>query len=300
MLTRAGSKMGVLTAAALSLLVVGCKKEGLSDQGQIGASVGEVMASADESASGGSTTAMLPALPMLRTPDVLRPPVWRRAMNALTLIPSAYAASCLPVTYSACAAGVRSATFDNCNVGIVTVDGSINLTFSETAACNIATVGDSVNRTGSLTLSALGGSLAITTPGGGQMLTRTATGFTFAVPGMERVLTLPSGRTLFDISTMTTSPLVITGTSRADMVIAGGTLVVTHNLAGYSVSLTPDNLTWTPTCNCASSGSLTGTVSSSGPDDGKTATVTITGCGTADVTIDGDSESVTLDRCAAI
>jgi hypothetical protein len=259
------------------------------------------MASADESANGSATTAMLPALPVLRAPDLLRPPLWRRAVDALTLIPSAYAASCLPVTYSACAAGVRTATFDNCNVGIITVDGSINLTFSDAAVCNIATVGDSVNRTGSLTLSALGGSLAITTPGGGQTLTRAATGFSFAVPGMERVLTLPSGRTLFDISTMTPAgaPLTITGTSRSDMVITGGTLVVTHNLAGYSVSLTPDNLTWTPTCNCASSGSLTGTVSG-GKEDGKSATVTLTGCGTADVTIDGDTEGVTLDRCATI
>ncbi len=300
MFTRAGSKTEILTAVALAMLAVGCRKEGVSDQGQIGAAVGEVMASADESANGGSTTAMLPALPVLRAPAQLRPPLWRRAMDALTLIPPAYADSCLPVTYSACSAGVRTATFNGCTVGAIAVDGSVNLTFSDAAACNIATVGDSVNRTGSLTLSALGGSLAITTPGGGQTLTRTATGFTFAVPGMERVLTLPSGRTLFDISTATTTPLTITGSSRADMVMVGGTLVVTHNLAGYSVALTPDNLTWTPTCNCASSGSLTGTVSGGGKDDGKSATVTITGCGTADVTIDGDTESVTMDRCATI
>jgi hypothetical protein len=83
-------------------------------------------------------------------------------------------------------------------------------------------------------------------------------------------------------------------------VITGGTLVVQHNLANYSVSLTPDNLTWTPTCNCPSSGSLTGTVTSTGPDDGKSATVTLTGCGTADVAINGETESVTLDRCGAI
>jgi hypothetical protein len=303
MLTRAGSKTGILTAAALAMLAVGCRKEGVSDQGQIGAAVGEVMTSADESANGGAATAMLPALPVapvLRAPAELRPPLWRRAVDALTLIPPAYADSCLPVTYSACSAGVRTATFNGCTVGEIAVDGAVNLTFSDAAACNIATVGDSVNRTGSLTLSALGGSLAITTPGGGQTLTRTATGFTFAVPGMERVLTLPSGRTLFDISTATTTPLTITGSSRADMVMVGGTLVVTHNLAGYSVSLTPDHLAWTPTCNCASSGSLTGTVSGGGKDDGKSATVTITGCGTADVTIDGDSESVTMDRCAAI
>jgi hypothetical protein len=299
MFTRAGSKTGILTAVALATLAAGCRKEGVTDQGQIGAAVGEVMASADESANSGTTTAMLPALPVLRAPAELRPPLWRRAMGALTLIPPAYADSCLPVTYSACSAGVRTATFNGCTVGLVAVDGSVNLTFSDAAACNIATVGDSVNRTGSLTLSALGGSLVITAPGGGQTLTRTATGFTFAVPGMERVLTLPSGRTLFDISTATTTPLTITGSSRADMVMVGGTLVVTHNLAGYSVALTPDNLAWTPTCNCASSGSLTGTVSG-GKDDGKSATVTLTGCGTADVTIDGDTESVTMDRCAAI
>jgi hypothetical protein len=299
MTTRAVSNTGILTAVALAALMTGCRKEPLSDQGQIGAAVGEVMASADESANGGSSTAMLPALPVLRAPAELRPPLWRRALDGLTLIPSAHAASCLPVTYSACTAGVRSATFNACNVGIITVNGSIDLTFSDAAVCNIATVGDSVNRTGSLTLSALGGSLVITTPGGGQTLTRTATGFTFAVPGMERVLTLPSGRTAFDISTATTSPLVINGSSRSDMVIVGGTLVVTHNLAGYSVALTPDNLTWTPSCNCASSGSLTGVVSG-GKDDGKSATVTLTGCGTADVTIDGDTESVTMDRCSTI
>jgi hypothetical protein len=98
---------------------------------------------------------------------------------------------------------------------------------------------------------------------------------------------------------MTTSPLVVTGTSRADMVIVGGTLVVTHNDAGYAVSLTPDNLAWTPTCNCASSGTLTGTVTS-GKEAGKSATVTITGCGTADIDIDGQTASVTLDRCTSV
>ena len=157
------------------MLAVGCRKEGVSDQGQIGAAVGDVMASADESANGGATTAMLPALPVpCCAPAELRPPLWRRTMDALTLIPPAYADSCLPVTYSACNAGVRTATFNGCTVGAIAVDGSVNLTFSDTAACNIATVGDSVNRTGSLTLSAPAGSLAITTPGGGQTLTRTA------------------------------------------------------------------------------------------------------------------------------
>jgi len=48
MLTRAGSKTGIVTAVALAALGAGCRKQaGLSDQGQIGAAVGEVMASAD-------------------------------------------------------------------------------------------------------------------------------------------------------------------------------------------------------------------------------------------------------------
>src|SRR5580698_3875625 len=85
MSTRAGSRTGVVTAAALALLALGCRK-GLTDQGQIGAAVGEVMASADESASGGSATAMLPALPILRTPGELEGPLWRRALDAV--IPS--------------------------------------------------------------------------------------------------------------------------------------------------------------------------------------------------------------------
>jgi hypothetical protein len=121
------------------------------------------------------------------------------------------------------------------------------------------------------------------------------------VPGMERVLTGPAGHVLFDLGTATTTPLTITGTSRANFAIVSGALVVTHKLAGYAVTLEPQNLAWASTCNCAVSGSLTGTVSSGGgKENGKSATVTITSCGHADVTIDGDTESVVLDRCAGI
>jgi hypothetical protein len=74
---------------------------------------------------------------------------------------------------------------------------------------------------------------------------------------------------------------------------------VNHNLANYSVTLTASNLTWASSCNCAVSGTLTGSVSG-GRRDGKSASVTITGCGEADVTIDGETDSVTLDRCGSI
>jgi hypothetical protein len=296
MITRNGSKSVLLLTAAVSL-AMGCRK-GLDDQGQIGASVGEVIASADESANGSAPAAMLPALPMMRTPDQLKGPLWRRAMD--TLMPSAYAAACFPFSYSSCAAGVRTETFGDCTFGRATLDGSVSLTFSDAAACTLGASGDAVNRTASFTLTGpYGGTLAVSSPGGGQTLTKTDTGFSFAVPGMQRVLTGPAGHVLFDISTATTTPIAITGSSRATFEIVSGALVVTHNLAGYSVTLEPHDLAWDGSCNCAVSGSLTGTVSG-GKADGKSATVTITACGQADVTIDGDTESVLLDRCAAI
>jgi hypothetical protein len=267
-------KVRVLTAAALALVSgAGCRK-GIDDQGQIGAAVGEVMASADDAANGAATTPSLAA--------------------------AAQKAACYPFTFSACRGGVRMETLASCTFGPATVDGSVTLTFSDTAGCSLAAVGAAVNRTAEFTVTGpYGGTLTVTSPGGGQTLTRTATGFDFAVPGMERVLKGPRGNSLFDISTQTTTPLSITGTSRGDFAIVAGTLLVSHHLAGYSVALTPDNLTWKPTCTCAVAGKLTGTVSG-GHADGKSATVTLTGCGTADVDIDGDLEPVTLDRCAAI
>ncbi len=260
------------TAALVALAGFGCRR-GVGDQGQIGASVGELMASADESASNTSTAAAVAA---------------------------SGTAPCYPFTFSACSAGVRTETFSSCTFGKAVVDGAVTLTFSDTANCAMAATGDSVNRSADFTVTGpYGGTLTVNSPGGGQTLTRTASGFDFAVPGMERLLLGPRGATLFDITTETTTPLSITGSSRSDFTIASGALLVTHHVAGYSVALTPDNLAWSPSCNCAVSGKLTGRVIG-GPENGNSATVTITGCGTADVDIDGDSESVTMDRCVGI
>jgi hypothetical protein len=278
---------------------LGCRKTAAdSDQGQIGDAVGEVMASVDESVQGGAATAMLPAAPTLRLPEPLRPPAWRRALEAVW--PSAYAAACTSTAFSSCAGGARTRVFSACTIGAATLDGQVSLAFSRAALCGLITAGDSVTRTATFTLTGpYGGTLAVTSPGGGQTLTRTASGFEYTVQGMERVLTGPGGHALFDVSTRTTAPVVVTGSSRADLVIVSGALEVTHNLANYKVTLTPSNLTWSSACNCAVSGTLTGTASG-GKFDGKSASVTITACGEADVTIDGQTESVTLDRCAPL
>jgi hypothetical protein len=279
----------------------GCRKRGGPDDysNQIGSAMGEVMASLDESVAGGSETAMLPRLPpVLRAPDELKGPLWRRALDEI--IPSAYAASCWPSTFSACNAGVRTRDFADCNIGQATLSGSVTLTFTRTAACVLLTDQDAVTRTADFTLTGLyGGTLAVTSPGGGQTVTRTTNGFQYSVGGMQRVLTGPGGRTWFDVRTRTTAPIVVTGGTRTDLVIASGMLEVDHHVAGYTVTLAPSNLTWNASCNCAVSGSLTGTVAG-GPFDGEATTVTMTGCGHADVTIGDETESITLDRCGAI
>jgi hypothetical protein len=290
--------------ALVSLLALpaglGCRNTAASDEtGQIGASVGEVMSSLDESAQGDTTVAMMmPTLPVMRLPAELRPPAWRRALDLVS--PTAHAAACREATFSACTSGERTRTFTDCSVGLATLSGTVGLSFSAAPLCALLSAGDSITRTADFTLTGLyGGSLTVSSPGGGQTLTRTAGGFTYAVGGIERVLMGPAGRTLFDISTTTPSPITVTGSSRADLVIVSGSLLVTHHLAGYSVLLTPNNLAWAPSCNCAVSGSLTGSVSG-GKHDGKSATVTLTGCGEADVTIDGQTESISLDRCTSI
>jgi hypothetical protein len=292
-MTHALRKTTMVVLALSTAASGGCRRLALDDQEQVGAASGEVMASLDESLDGRATTAF-------RTPDQLRGPSWRRALEALE--PSAYAASCATSTFSPCVAGVRTRPFDDCTIGPSTLSGSATLTFTDAALCTLATADAAVTRTAAFTLTGpYGGSLTVTSPGGGQTLTRTADGFTYTVAGMERVLTSAAGRTLFDLATRTTAPFVVTGSSRADLVVASGTLEVTHKLAGYTVSLEASNLTWKPTCNCAVSGKLTGKVTSGGGKlVGKSASVVLTGCGQADVTIGDDTESVTLDRCAGI
>jgi hypothetical protein len=281
----------VLLAVMMVAAAAGCRKKDEAEQ--IGETVGEVMSSLDDSMAGEATTALLP---FRRVPDELKGSRWQRLLD--DVIPSAYAASCWEPAFSACASpGTRTKDFGGCTIGGATLAGTVTLTFSQ-PQCTVLTAGDSVTRVADLTLTGrYGGTLEITAPGGGQTLMKTADGFAYSVGGMERVLTGPGGRTLFDVGTRTIAPIVVTGSSRADLKIVSGSFEIDHKLAGYKVTLTADNLTWTGSCNCASSGTLTGVVSG-GKHDGKTASVMITGCGEANVTIDGDTESVSMDRCA--
>ncbi|MFN0063683.1 MAG: hypothetical protein ACKVPX_14345 [Myxococcaceae bacterium] len=270
----------------------GCS-DPVTDTGEVAQSAGEALASLDEVTSGGGFAHLLP---MYRAPAHLSPSIWERATDLF--VAPAYGAACSTVTFDACSSGERLKTWGGCTIGRATLTGTVRLQFSRNL-CQVITNGDTVTRRPDFTIAGTrGATLTVSTSGtgGGQVLTKTATGYSFSVSGLDRAATRPDGGELFHIQTETTSPLTITGTSRANRVINGGTLRITHHIADFMTDLTPSNVTWTAGCNCPTSGMFSGTLSGS-----RTGTFTIefTGCGTATVTTGSASETVELDRCFA-
>jgi hypothetical protein len=280
----------LVVSSSLTLAACG---GGIEDSAEIAQVAGEAMASFDEASTGGGGFAM-------RTPARLQAPAYERVWNEL--LPEAHAAACytrLVNPFSACTNGVRTRTFDSCTVGIYTLTGSVTLTFSDTA-CAMAATNNSVTRTASFNLSNSRGSLAVSSEGGGQRITRTgATAFAYNVLGMKRVLSDKAGKALATVTSKTTSDIGVTGTSRADRTLNGGTLELTNETRGYTVSLSPTDVKWTAGCLCPVSGKLTGSVT--GKQQAKTFTVEFTECGKATITTESKSkEEVTLERCGAI
>jgi hypothetical protein len=258
---------------------------------EVGHAVGDAFASLDESGQGGGFAYVAP----LRRPELMRGSVGERLLEAL--LPAAHATGCWSIGFSACANGVRERDFGNCTLGSAELAGSATLTFSNDT-CSLANTGDSVTREAEFTLTGRrNATLRVSSEGGGQIVTRTATGWSYRVLGMHRVMTTAAGRTFFDIETRTLADIGVTGSSRSTRVVSGGELEVRHNLAKYTTVLAPNELAWSATCNCPVSGTLSGTSTS---DDGeaKTASIAITGCGRATVTIGDESRDLTFDRCS--
>jgi hypothetical protein len=285
----------VATLCGVSLMLTGCGAGALEDSDEVGHATGDVMASFDEGGQGGAFA----QAPIFHRPEYGRPALWQEVRDLVS--PSASAASCFTAAsaFSACSNGQKTRQFQDCSIGAATLSGSVTLAFSETA-CTMSQANDTVTRTADFTLTGpRAGTLTVSTPGGGQTITRTASGFTYKVGGIERVATDTKGTKLFDITTSTTADIGVTGASRKERVMDGGTLHIKHNLANYTVDLTPKQVKWDGTCNCAVSGSWEGTVTTAA---GKTEpfTIAITGCGKATVTAQTKSKDVTLDRCAGL
>ncbi len=272
-------------------------------------SAGETMSGLDEGGSGAGI-AMLSPLDRPRT----------KLEQFLDLVESpAWAASCT-LTWDSCAAisggpaGTtygKSVSFSNCSLGGIAVDGSVALDFSTSSPfhCTIPNTGDYFVRLPNIKLSKNGYSVTVaptTSPAGGQKVTRTGPlAFTFDGLGIERKGMKPDGGLLFDIVTSTSAPLQVSYSSapptRAGRSVDGGTLVIEHKLASYTTTLSVQSLQWSATCNCATSGTLTGQNSGSRTGNFK---IDLTGCGTATVSgtgADGGTftTNVDVDQCHA-
>jgi hypothetical protein len=282
----------IATLAVATLMLAGCGGMTTDDVEETGHAAADVFASYDE---GTSVTGMAWNVPLYR-------PSFDRTLLDRTLdlaLPSAWAAACWKEDFSACTNSERVRTFDHCALGPFSLDGSVTLDFSSATCAIPLAVGDTITRHANFTLNGRRNSaLTVSDEGGGQMIAKTADGWTYSVPGMHRVMTDAKGTKLFDISTRTTSDIVISGgLTRKSRVLVSGTLEIVHNLAGFTVDLTPADLTWDGTCNCPVSGKLTGTAT--GKRTG-TAEIVITGCGTGTVTIGADTTTVNFDRCATL
>lgn len=201
--------------------------------------------------------------------------------------------------------------YNNCSLGnnAITVAGTVDYTYSNSGCSLVGFTNRSVTRTVDMTISGkFGGTITISsanttdyrgnTIGEGQTLSVDALAgqYSYSVSGVTRVLTGPRGTTVSSISARTTTPITASGASLSNLVLSGGSLEIINNRAEYALTFSANNIAFSSACACPVSGSMSG--SYSGSVSGS-ATITYTGCGTADVTTsNGDSESVTIDLCA--
>jgi len=290
----------LMLAAAVSSSVTACgeKLTAATDLDEVGSTATDAMKSVDEATNGGSFAALDRRSPARKALD------W--------LIPDALAGSCRTVTLSTCLNGVRTRTFDSCTTGAgaLTHTGAVTLTWRNaedslitdcrTGQSGALAEGSYITRTVERTITGRrGASIVVTstdvtaydtsvTFGSGQKLTKSSTGATVSILGMNRKATKADGTKVFDISTKTSEDLVYTGTSRATRVLTSGQIQIFHNLAQYTVTLTPNNVTWSADCDTPTSGSMKGTMSGSVTGEVE---VTFTGCGTYSVVQSKDGET---------
>lgn len=267
-----------------------------ADIQETGQQIGDVMASVDE--SGGTSDGTIAFMEGQRKflaikEEKLPRNIIRDVFDLFTPIKSAQAVACKDTTYSSCTSSSKVRDLAGCTIGSAEFTGSVTLNFSN-ASCLMSTNGNTVDRTPNFSVTGRrNATLTVSKTGSvGQRLQKTGTSsFSFSNDGIRRVFTA-EGVDLFDFTTTTTSNIAVTGTSRSDRVMTGGTLRVTNNKTALTCDYSPTNVAWSSSCNCASSGAWSGNCS-----DGKTSELTITGCGTATLTINDSSENLQFDRC---
>lgn len=292
--------LGVLLFSALFGLSQ-CGTVATTDVEETAQQVGDAMAAIDESGGSGGTIADLELNE--KTLRRLSPANFLESIQD-KLISDSYAATCaLSSTFGTCSANTITRTFGGCTIGSATLTGTVTLTWGgASSSCVMAAASDYITRSPSFSLTGRRGATLTSVKTGtfGQKITWSSgsgasTVFSFTNDGIRRLFTATSGAITYDFTTTTTSAITITGTSRASRTLSGGGLRVTNNLTSVICDYVPTNVAWSATCSCPSSGSWAGSCT-----DGKTTTITMTGCGTATYTLGSDTQSVSFDRCYGI
>lgn len=289
-----------------SSAIAGCGNRASSDVEELGQQIGDLMAGVDESSgsNGGAYASMSNAAQgraFARLEAQYDRPLLARWAPSFSLLSEAMASSCgVANTFGSCSANTIVRTFGGCSIGSAVLDGTVTLTWGGGASsCQMTASGHSVARNPDFTLTGRrGATLSVVKTGThGQVITREASAgaYQFTNDGIRRTFTLASGTKLLDFSTETTAPISITGASRNGRVASGGSLRVTNHRTGVTCDVAPNAVTWSSSCNCAASGTWSGSCS-----DGKAFTLDITGCGSASLTVGEDVQSFNFDRCYAI
>lgn len=301
-------KLTLLMIAAATLFF-GCKKSDATyaaDIQETAQQVGDVMASVDESGGSGGNIASMKDIEQMQKSvkksfDRYAPGELSENMVAKLFLPEAQAASCAGAGFAACDNTTRKIvrSFAGCTVGSAVFSGDVTLTWSVAGTnCSMGGVnGAMITRVPNFTVTGRrGATLTVSKTGtNGQTIELVNAGvLKFKNDGINRVIA-SGATTLFNQTTATSGDITVTGTSRTNRVMSGGSLNVTNNLTSVVCNYVPTNVTWAGgTCNCPTSGSWSGTCS-----DGKTTTLDITGCGTANFTEGSSTEAVVFDRCGA-
>lgn len=212
------------------------------------------------------------------------------------LVPPAHAASCVLAKPTACTGGVITRDFAGCKSLGLTLTGDIELRYSQ-PDCTFGAEGDSITRSPDFTMTGvLGRSYSVSSsPEGGQKVTKTAKGFTFSTPGVERIGKDKSGAEVFHFKAKTTEDLVV-GLNLNNLVISSGTLEIDESVQGYGAVLAVESLTWEANCNCPVAGTLSGTITDAASNTRSTA-ITFAGCGTGSVAVNGQAKALEFASC---
>lgn len=300
-----------LILLCVALLTFGCKKGGedAADIEETAQQIGDVMASIDEVSDGSGNIANLENSVQKTFARYAPSDVPERGVMASVLVPEAQAAGCFTggTTVSSCSAAPHTITkrFNNCNIGSASLSGDVTLVWSGAGvtSCSISAATQQVARTPSFTLTGRrGATLTVSKTGAAGQVIKYVSGsgttriFEFTNDGIKRKFTV-GATTLLENTTATSAAITITGSDRSNRVMSGGSLRITNNLTGVTCDYSPQNVTWTSAnpCNCPTQGSWTGSCS-----DGASATLSITGCGTASYSQGGSSTTLTFDRCTNI